>query len=765
LVEEVAHEPHGRLTYQCSPHHTESAFHPVIRQLEHAAGIRHEQAPAEKLDRLEVLLRSSSEASEIEVALLASLLSIPVESGPAYGAQELKERTFRALFRQLGDLAAARPVLMVFEDLQWADPSTLELLDRLVERVESLSILILLTARSGFGAAWTDQAHVTALNLNRIGRRDSRVLLEPLAGELPDDLIEAITVRGDGVPLFIEEISRTVLESRREGDGDGTASHAEVPASLQDSLMARLDRLPTAKPVAQTAAALGRDFSRQMLEPICDLPRSGLERALDELVGAGVLNLRGGSLERSYVFKHALVQDTAYSSLLRGSRRQLHRRIAEALGERLADEPGLLAHHWEAAEDLDQALKYRLVAGERAAARSAMSEANAQYWRALELLLQLPESTDTRRHHLATLLGLVRLDGEFWPSDADRGRALQHIDRAIEIATDDSDPAALARLKAYKADRWGQEPLLTEALRHASDAGDQRVKADVHRYFGGYHGMLGRFEESIRHIERAIEMYAGLGADIDQGLLMAGAGRCYSARAGRLERSFHYAGRARAIADATENLALKSWLAMEAEPCLYKGLWQRTIDVVDQELPAAWEIGNWATILWCSGWATIGEVKLGRGQAAHTRIETALKKASQRSQNPFARSYPLIALGHVHLAEGELEAALDATRKASEMADRAEARLERGAAHRLLAQIHEARGDRMAAEAEHRASLEILGTIQSRPELAQSLLAYGRFKRSDDPDQGRRLLEQALALFENMDAAGWIAETRAALEW
>jgi class 3 adenylate cyclase len=205
LREAIDQEPHTRLTYQCSPHHTDSAFHPVIRQLERAAGIRPEQGPAERLDRLEGLLRPSSDALEEQVALLASLLSIPTDGRyPAsqLGAQELKERTFRALVRQLEGLATVRPVLLMFEDLHWADPSTLELLDRLVGQVESLPVLVLLTARSGLGAAWSDQAHVTMLALNRIGKRETRALLKALVGEnsVPEDLIEEIAVRSDGIP-------------------------------------------------------------------------------------------------------------------------------------------------------------------------------------------------------------------------------------------------------------------------------------------------------------------------------------------------------------------------------------------------------------------------------------------------------------------------------------------------------------------------------------------------------------------------------------
>jgi tetratricopeptide (TPR) repeat protein len=526
------------------------------------------------------------------------------------------------------------------------------------------------------------------------------------------------------------------------------APYADVPASLQDSLMARLDRLPTAKPVAQTAAALGRDFSRQMLQPICDLSPREVDQALEELVGAGVLVPRGGSSTPWYVFKHALVQDAAYNSLLRERRRQLHRRIAEALGAHLADQPALLAHHWECAADLDNALKYRLQAGQRAAARSAVWEAVSQYWRALELLQQLPESEDKWQNHLAIQLKLLSLKGgDYWQNAANLSRALRHIDKAVAIASDDGDAAALAHLKAYKGHKLQDETLLVEATRHASDSRDLAAMAAVDETCAVYYGLCGRFQESVDHVERAVAIYGDLGMDLQQGMVMASPGRCHSARAGRLERSFHYAARARAIANATGDLRLRSWLTMEAEVYFYKGLWQLAVDVAEKELPAAWEIGSWTAILWCSGWAAIAEIKLGHRRAARARIEAALRKAGPRCLDFFSQAYPRIALGHALLAEGEVEAALEAARQASEMAGQRGARLELGAAHRLLAQIHEARGDRQESEVEHRCSLDILGAIESRPELAQSLLAYGRFKRAHDAGEGQQLLGRALTLF------------------
>ena len=766
LQQEVADEPHIRLTYQCSPHHTESALHPVIRQLEHAAGIRLEQGSAEKLDRLEALLCSSSDASGAHVPLLASLLSIPGEAASDLGAQGQKERTFRALLQHLEGLAADRQLLLVFEDLHWADPSTLELLDRLVERIESLPALIVSTARPGFTASWTDQAHVTLLTLNRIGKRESRALFEAMAGEdsAPDDVIEEITIRSDGVPLFVEEISRAVLETRRlDGAPALGSSGLEVPASLQDSLTARLDRLSLGKPVAQMAAAVGRDFTLELLAPVCDLPRPQLDRALDELVDAGVLNRRGASSDHAYAFKHALVQDAAYQGLLHANRRQLHQRIAEALGTHLADQPALLAHHWECAADLDQALKCRLQAGQRAAKRFALWEAAAQYWHALDLLQRLPETEATRNCHVETLLAVCDL-GVFWRNEAEQDLALQHVDKAMALASERGTMANLARLEAFKGNHWQDEPTLVQAMRHAATVGDARLNAYVANLYAAYFGKIGQFETSHAHVERAIQTYADLGAEIELGLTMAITGRCYHARAGNIERSLLFARHARKIADATDHPRLRSWLAMEAEPYMYRGLWERTVEVVERDLPFALEIGNWGVVLFASAWATIAYVELGRLGEARTMIERAMTISARRTVYEHYKIYPEIALARLHLASADTESALAAGQSALARANCMEHRLEEGAAHRVLGQIHEVADDRPEAEAQFRRSLEVLGAIQSRPELAQSLLAYGRFRLAHDPDEGCRLLGEALALFEDMDATGWIEETRAALD-
>ena len=392
LSEQIGTEPHTRLRYFCSPHHQNSALHPVIVQLERAAGFERDDGPEAKLDKLETLLGPAAEIGD--VSLLVELLSVP--GGDRFAPLELspqrkKERTFAALVRQLEGLARTQPVLMIFEDLHWIDPTSREFLDLVLARIDRLPVLLAATFRPEFQPPWVGQAHATVIALNRLGRGDGAVMVERLAGNaalLPPDVIAEIVERTDGVPLFVEEMTKAVLEAGAERGGEIAASVPSaglgVPATLQASLMARLDRLgPAAKGVAQIGAAIGREFSYELAASVGELAEEMLQDALQRLVDAGLVFQRGTPPEAAYLFKHALVQDTAYSTLLRGPRRQLHARIAEALTahypELMDSQPELFAQHYAEAGLIEKSATYWGKAGHGSAARSAMAEAAAQF--------------------------------------------------------------------------------------------------------------------------------------------------------------------------------------------------------------------------------------------------------------------------------------------------------------------------------------------------------------------------------------------------
>ena len=380
LAERIAAEPHTRLRYFCSPHHQDSALYPVIAQMERAAGFQHADEPAARLAKLQALLAPTAPPVE-DVALIAELHSLPsVDLAPPLDVtpQRKKDKTFEALLRQVEGLSRQQPVLMVFDDIHWIDPSSRELLDRVIERIADWPVLLLAMFRPEFQPPWTGQPHVTMLTLARLDRRDTAAMVANVAGDsaLPPEIVEEIAERTDGVPLFVEELTKAVLEVRRAGPAALSAMPhpaLSVPATLHASLMARLDRLgPAARDVAQTGAAIGREFGFGLLASVTDLPEPQLREALDRLTNAGLLFVRGAPPQSSYIFKHALVQDAAYGTLLRSRRQRLHSRIAATLEDRfpeiVAAQPALLAQHCATAGLSEKAVAYWLKAGQQALA-------------------------------------------------------------------------------------------------------------------------------------------------------------------------------------------------------------------------------------------------------------------------------------------------------------------------------------------------------------------------------------------------------------
>jgi class 3 adenylate cyclase len=371
IEERLSGEPHIRLRFFCSPYHGDTALHPVVNQLEHAAGFERDDNAERRLGKLEAILAPSKDTKQA-TALLADLLSIGGDRYPPpnLDPQRRKEGTLEALFAQLAGLAAHRPVLMVFEDVHWIDPISLELLELTVERVASLRVLLIMTFRPEFQSPWTGDAHVTTLALNRLGRQHGAELVKCLTGNkhLPSAILDQITAHADGVPLFVEELTKAVLESgllRDAGDryvSTGPVPPLAIPTTLHASLMARLDRLAPIREVAQIGAAIGREFSYELLAALVPLPESTLQEAVERLVRSELVFCRGRPPNATYTFKHALIRDAAYATLLRSRRQELHARIAQVLEDRFPDtvelHPEILAHHWSQAGLVEKAAFY-----------------------------------------------------------------------------------------------------------------------------------------------------------------------------------------------------------------------------------------------------------------------------------------------------------------------------------------------------------------------------------------------------------------------
>ena len=346
LLERLASEPHTRLRYFCSPQHTDSAFYPIISQMERAAGLAHDDTTQAKLDKLDAVLAQTSTPIQ-DAALFAEMLSLPNDGRyPALdlAPEERRQRTQEALTAQLAGLTRQRPVLMIVEDAHWVDPTSLEVFGRTVDQIKTLPVLLIVTFRPEFNAPWAGRSHVTSLALNRLGEREAAAIIARIVGnkDLPADVTAEIVERTDGIPLFVEEMTKAVLEAGGEGEARQTAAAMPspalaVPASLHASLMARLDRLGPAKEVAQIGAVIGREFSHALLAAVVRKPEAELQSALDRLMAAGLLFRQGVPPHATYLFKHALVQDAAYGTLLREPRRALHARIAETLESQFAD--------------------------------------------------------------------------------------------------------------------------------------------------------------------------------------------------------------------------------------------------------------------------------------------------------------------------------------------------------------------------------------------------------------------------------------------
>ena len=419
------------LRFQCSPYYVNSAFWPIIDNFERTLKFTRDETTDAKLDKLEALIVTHYGRPQADVRFVASILSIPCEQ--RYGAlpmtpQKHKDETLRTLVDLTEAAARQQPSVMLFEDAHWADPTTLEVLDLLIDRVRTVPLLVVLTHRPEFQSRWSGQGHVGALNLSKLTRTQSAAMVSALAGgkALPAALLEQILTRTDGVPLFVEELTKSILESGELTEaGDhyeygGSARAVTIPATLRDSLMARLDRFMPVKEIAQIGAAIGREFSYELIAAVAPMPQAQLDDSLTQLSASGLAFRRGTPPDAVYTFKHALVQDAAYDSLLKSRRQELHAKIARVIEARFPNikttEPEVLAHHLTAAGLTEAAIPLWQAAGELASKRMALAEAIAHLNQGLELVATLPRSSqrDTSELGLRSLLGTAWLALKGW---------------------------------------------------------------------------------------------------------------------------------------------------------------------------------------------------------------------------------------------------------------------------------------------------------------------------------------------------------------
>jgi class 3 adenylate cyclase/predicted ATPase len=780
LREDLGDEPCTPLSHYCSPHHTNSALHPVIGLLERAARLGRDEPPEEQLAKLEAVLGRSSDRLDEAVLLLAALLGIP--TGTRYPALTLtpearKRRTLRALVDQLAGPAAQQPVLALYEDVHWIDPSTLELVGLVIERIRQLRVLVLITFRPEFQPPWTGQAHVTALSMSRLARRQGAALVARVTGDkpLPAVIVEQIVARTDGVPLFVEELTKTILESGLLADaGDHYELHGPlpplaIPTTLHDSLMARLDRLAPVKEVAQIGAVIGREFSHELLAAVAPMPVNLLDDAVQRLVDSELVFRRGTPPEATYSFKHALVQDAAYQSLLRSKRQQLHARIAQALEQRFQDAgetgPEVLAWHLTAAGLAERAIPYWRRAGESAAGRSDNAEAVAHLSKALELLGTLPDTPERTEEELALRLAIGG------PLIAAKGYAAPEVEQTYGRASAlCGQLGRSAELFPVLRGLWNCY-LVRGELRRAHDLAERLVglaeeqeaplrRALARRALGTTLFCLGRFTEAARELDQGIASDDAIANWDDPTHLLL-----YTERAGVVCRLYSawalwFLGFPdRALERVETGLALGRRLAHANSLAFAQifaallHLFRREFDVAQGQAEAAIEIASehrlpqWlAQATMCRGFALVG---LGQQAEGIGQLRTGLAGWNATGCRLWDTQW-LGFTAEAHARAGQFDEALSALDRAAETATATGERHYQAEVCRLKGMLLAAAGEDAEAEAWLRRALDTARSQQAKSLELRAATSLARLWR----DQGER--QKASGLLTPV--YGWFTE-------
>jgi len=624
LLERLTGEPHTRLRYFCSPQHTDSPLHPVIGQMERAAGLAHGDTPQTRLDKLDAVLAQTSTSLD-GAALIAEMLSLPNDG--RYPTLELtpqqrRQKTLEALILQLERLTRQNPVLMIFEDAHWTDPSSLELFGRAVDRIATLRVLLIVTYRPEFDPPWIGRPHVTVLTVNRLAQREIGAMIDRIVGNkvLSATIRQDIIERTDGIPLFVEEMTKAVLEAESEGAvqqimGVVPLPALAVPATLHASLMARLDRLGPAKEVAQVGAAIGREFSHALLAPVVGKPEAELLSALDRLLAAGLLFRQGVPPHSTYLFKHALVRDAAYGTLLREPRRELHARIVQIVEGQFAEivesRPELLARHCTAAGQIEKAAGLWGKAGQRSLERSALVEAVAQLGQALAQIAALPVTTAPLRreeiqYQVAIITPLLHVKGYASPETktaAERARVL--IERAEMAGEPPEDPLLLFSMlygvwtsNYVAANGNAVRDLATQFLALAERQEATAPLLIAHRIMGISLGFVGDIAESRMHLDRALALYN------------SGEHRLLAMRFG--------------VDSAVSILCYRSWALL----CL--GYRDAALADADRAIKDARETGQAASLLYALGHALFTYFECGKHEKANAVLDELIALADEK---------------------------------------------------------------------------------------------------------------------------------------
>ena len=527
LKEQIVAEGATRIEFRCSPYHQNSAFYSIIDYLQRLLQFQREETPQAKFTKLQQMLAAYPFPQDDTVPLLAALLSLPqLEGAPplTLDPQKQKQKTQEALVAWLMEEAEKVAVYCAWEDLHWADPSTLEVLTLFLEQIPTARVFSVLTFRPEFTPPWSPRSYLTQLTLSRLGRAHIELIVEEVTGgkALPSEVLQQIVTKTDGIPLFVEELTKAMLESGLLIEADdhyelrGLLPSRAIPSTLQDSLMARLDRLAPVKEIAQLGATLGREFSYELLRAVSPLDEVLLQQGLRQLVDAELIYQRGLPPQATYLFKHALIQDTAYQSLLKSTRQQYHQQIAQVLTDRLPEtvesQPELLAHHYTEAGLREQAIPYWQRAGERAIQRSAYVEAISHFTRELEVLKTLPETPERAQQELTLQLALgpavFAIKGYAAPEVEQTGIRAREL--CQQLGESPQLMPVLARLWVFYQNRGELQTareLVEQLLRLAQRVHDRYFLSSAHTGLGMTLSYMGEFTSARTHLEQALALY------------------------------------------------------------------------------------------------------------------------------------------------------------------------------------------------------------------------------------------------------------------
>ncbi|BCH27233.1 AAA family ATPase [Mesorhizobium sp. L-8-3] len=745
LIEASAGDPHFLLRYQCSPYNTDSALYPVIQHLTFAAGFAAEDSTERRLERLESLLARGSDDIGEAAPLVAAILGIDGEA--RYGAsaltpQQRRNRTLAVLIDQLAGLAERRPVLWVIEDAHWIDPTTLELIELALDRVQGIGVLMLITARPTFVASFASHPVVTRLALNRLARAATQaIVLRITRGKrLPDDLLEEIAARTDGVPLFVEEMTKAVIESgmlHEENDAyclEGPLSALAIPTTLHDSLMARLDRLQPVKEVAQTAAVIGRSFDYRSIAALAAMPEADLTEAMRKLVEAELVFRRGVPPDASYLFKHALVRDAAYESMLKSRRQLLHMRLLGILEVSGAARPEILAQHAQAGGDAERAIGWWHEAAEAAVGRAAFAEAEAHLASALALLPALHDVPKRRRAEAAIAITHSQLSLVRYGYGHERTKTLYARADALARDADDQRLFMLARYGVWAVyhvrENVGPALVVAKEMREETTRrGDPQLSMMALRMLGDSQTMAGRLTEARETLGTARSLYDH---ERDKSLsAVTGADPIVS-----INSYLAFAELALGFPDRARALAGEAWDVVQAS------------GEVHTKAHAIWHRAALASLA--------GEAARSRELALEVTSETRLRGLQ------FWQAMARIVAGWAMFATGDPAGAADALPRLIEEVEATGSGLFGALSRSVLAEAQAAIGDVLAFET-IAASEELARRSGAFYELAEIQRREGVIRRRLRPGDGagaEAAFRRALATAKSQDARFW--ELRAA---